>query len=504
MRLNTRLSLTNLNCWEQTLHTTLSREETMEMIVPDACRDILELLDTQATAEQRRWECGEGSLSLSGRVCCAILYRPEGEECVERLRAELPLQFTVQMEGVTAQSRCLLTPRVALAETRTINPRKVLIRVVLAIELTVFAPAMVTWASELEDRETLGIEVRESSATGSFVRAVIHRPFSCTESVQIPGSRPPMAELLSVHARAFDSEARLVGEKLIFKGATLVHLLYRTEEGELATADFELPFSQIAQVGETAEESNFQLDIQVTAAEAREGLPEGRGVELELELLAQMLVRERRELRCLSDAYSLRGRGTPEFEECPLPELLEQGSRRVSLREQVDTAEPIAQVCEVRVTPLQTRMVGGELCAELRAQLLCRTEGGRWCALSRSLQATCAVAVPEGAMVLGMCTVTESDASPSAGGVELRLGVEFQLLVQRQRKLRTLSGFTLEEEGEEEGEAPSIVLRQLEEGECLWDVARAYRTTQREIEQANGLTGEAPAAGRMLLIPRRR
>jgi hypothetical protein len=35
-------------------------------------------------------------------------------------------------------------------------------------------------------------------------------------------------------------------------------------------------------------------------------------------------------------------------------------------------------------------------------------------------------------------------------------------------------------------------------------VAKAYRTTQEEIEQANGLTGEAPAAGRMLLIPRRR
>ena len=504
MGLNARLNHTELNCWEQTLHTTLSREETMEMIVPDACRDILELLDTRAAPELRRWECGEGNVNLSGRVCCAILYRPEGEDGIERLRAELPLQFAAELEGITPQSRCLLTPRIALAETRTINPRKVLLRVVLALELTVYAPTVVCWATELEDRESLGIEVRESSDVGCFVRCVVQRPFSCTESVQIPGSRPPMAELLSVQARAFDSEARLVGEKLVFKGASLIHLLYRTQEGELATADFELPFSQIAQVGETAEESFFQLDLQVTAAEAREGLSEGRGVELELELLAQLVVRERRALRCLSDAYALRGRGTAQFSQCPLPELLEQGSRRVSLREHLDTAEPIAQVCEVLVTPLQTRLVGGELCAELRAQVLCRTESGRWCTLSRSVQATCAVSVPEGATVLSNCTVTEADASPSAGGVELRIGAEFQLLLQRQRRLRTLSGFTLEEGGEEEGERPSIVLRQLGKGESLWDVARAYRTTQREIEQANGLTGEDPAAGRMLLIPRRR
>lgn len=504
MRLNAKLCRTDLSCWEQTLHTTLSREETMEMIVPDACRDILELLDTRSRVELRRWECGEGSLSLSGRVCCAILFRPEGEECVERLRAELPLQFTAELEGITPQSRCLLTPRVALAETRTINPRKVHIRVVLAIEVTVYAPSVVTWATELEDRQALGIEVRESTASGSFVRAVVQRPFSCTESVQIPGSRPPMAELLSVQARAFDSEARLVGEKLIFKGASLIHLLYRTEEGELATADFELPFSQIAQVGETADGASFQLDLQVTAVEAREGLPEGRGIELELELLAQLLVRERRELKFLSDAYALRGRGTPEFAQCPLPELLEQGSRRGSLREQMDTAEPIAQVCEVRVTPLQTRLVGGELCAELRVQLLCRTESGGWCTLSRSLQATCPVTVPEGAAVLAVCTVPEADAVPGAGGVELRLGTEFQLLIQRQRALRSLSGFTLEEETEEEGEQPSIVLRKLGDGESLWDLARTYRTTQREIEQANGLSGEKPVAGKMLLIPRRR
>lgn len=502
--MNVKLSQTELKCWTQTLHTTLSREETMEMIVPDACGDIAEILDTHAAAELLRRECAQGSLSLSGRVCCAILYRPEGNGGVDRLRAELPVQFTAELEGVSEQSRCLLTPRVALAETRTINPRKVLIRVVLAVELTVYDPVTLTWGTSLEDQEGVGIQVRESSAEGCFVRAVVQRPFSCAESVQIPSSRPPMAELLSTQVRSFDSEARLVGEKLIFKGASLVHLLYRTEEGELATADFELPFSQIAQVGETEEGASFQLDVQVTAAQARECSPESRGVELELELLAQLVVRERRELRFLSDAYCLRGQGRAEFAQCTLPQLLEQGSRRVNCREQLDAPEGVSQVCEVRVTPLQTRLVGGELCAELRAQLLCRTQSESWIALVRSLQVTCGVEAPEDVLVQGSCTVTEADASPNPEGVELRLGVQFQFLRQQERQLRTLCGFTLEEESEEEGEMPSIVLRQLSRGESLWDVAKAYRTTQAEIEQANGLAGEAPTAGRMLLIPRRR
>ena len=51
---------------------------------------------------------------------------------------------------------------------------------------------------------------------------------------------------------------------------------------------------------------------------------------------------------------------------------------------------------------------------------------------------------------------------------------------------------------------PSIVLRAVEEGERLWDIAKAYGTTMEDIIQANGLGEEAPAVGRVLLIPKKR
>ena len=51
---------------------------------------------------------------------------------------------------------------------------------------------------------------------------------------------------------------------------------------------------------------------------------------------------------------------------------------------------------------------------------------------------------------------------------------------------------------------PSIVLRVVGAGERLWDIAKAYGTTSRDIVQANGLEEELAPEGQLLLIPRKR
>ena len=42
------------------------------------------------------------------------------------------------------------------------------------------------------------------------------------------------------------------------------------------------------------------------------------------------------------------------------------------------------------------------------------------------------------------------------------------------------------------------------EGERLWDIAKTYGTTTEDIVQANALGEEAPQAGQLLLIPKKR
>ena len=57
---------------------------------------------------------------------------------------------------------------------------------------------------------------------------------------------------------------------------------------------------------------------------------------------------------------------------------------------------------------------------------------------------------------------------------------------------------------EEPGARPSVVIRRVERGEALWDIAKACGSTVADICSANSLPGEEAAAGTLLLIPARR
>ena len=53
---------THLNCYDTVLDTTLYQEETLESIVPDACPDILRIVDTEAVVCLKSKEAQEGRI----------------------------------------------------------------------------------------------------------------------------------------------------------------------------------------------------------------------------------------------------------------------------------------------------------------------------------------------------------------------------------------------------------------------------------------------------------
>lgn len=501
--LNVELTANELNCFDLTLHTVLTREETMEMIVPDACPDIATLLDTDAVPNLQSKECGEGCLTLSGVAVCHLLYQPEGGG-VRQLRAEIPFQFATELDAFQPQTKCVILPCVSLAETRVMNPRKVLIKVELCFTVTAYEPTQLCCCREIPECDALGIEQRTERRRGSFAVHIGERPFTYEDEVQIPSSKPAMRELLRVRAQAFCSEARMIGGKLVFKGGSKLRALYLSEDGQLCTAEFELPFSQVAEVGLVSENASFQLELTVVRCVAEQSDAEGRYINVTLELTAQVVIREEQELEVVTDAYSIRGIGTPSFLPYQLPRVLEQGSRRQTAHEMLETAASAQEICDARAYVGQVRQVGGALSAELRVVVLYQTEEHSYSALTRQMQVKCACECGEGQRCIGVGVLSDVSATAMSGGVEVRLNVDFHVLAMDSVRFYSLSAFELDNEQPlNEEHTPSVVLRQVTEGETLWEIAKAYRTTRSEIEQANSLSAE-PTAGQMLLIPRKR
>ena len=500
------LNRTHLTGYRTVLDTTVFQEETLETIVPDACPDILRLIETRGELLLKGKTASDGRAALNGTARLTVLYLPEGGTGPCHLEVSIPFQMMI--EGSDVRTGCQITAAVRLAgaDTRTMNPRKIVTRVELAAHVKAFAPcadALCTGISAAQGAVEQLLETHQPCC----IAAVLEKQFSFEEELVIPAGRPSAEQILASRAEPVCLEFRIIGNKLIFKGEVSVRLLCRAEDGELSAVDFSLPISQIMEVTGVGESASAHMELSLTGAEFVLG-GDGRTVAASLSILAQAEVWEERSVTVLTDAYSTCAALRTQC--APYEYQIHQGdgTGRQAVREVIETGMQIRSVIDAYcvVGRMEQSREGDELRlnAQVTAAALCVTEDGEYCAVCRSFQVCCAVEARQGSECRFSCRCSEVIAVPAADGVEVRFAVEFPYDLLQTASVTVIRDAAAQEDEEENVSRPSLVLRVMGDGERLWDVAKRYGTTVDDIVRANELESGQPECGTLLLIPRKR
>lgn len=489
------------------LETTLYQEETQESIVPDACPDIGRVICTEARAQLTRKETMEGKLECSGNVRVTVVYLPEDQNGLRRM--ELTIPFRCAAAGAVAPGMAAVaTVRVTAAETRVLNPRKVLCRVELATCCQVWSPCQEALCLPGETGE-VALERRVEELETYATVAVAEKAFAFTDDIALPASHPAMTELLGHRLELRCGEAKVIGGKLIFKGEAVLQCRYATEQGTLALGRWELPFSQLMELEGVEEEGSCAVEIVERESEVLlAGDDEGRTLNVHMELLAQAVVRQNRTVRLFSDAYSTTHDLTVERQSLVLTQLWEDSGVNQLCREVLETGESARQVedCSVTLGPCQLRREEqeGVMTAQARVCVLYTDESGHLQALERSVEVSARVPLPARGECRCRCALAgEVQAVASSGGIELRLPVRFSYLTTVPHTLETVTALQAEER-EEAQPQPSVRLRLVQSGEDLWDIAKACSAARSDILEANDLPDPDHLEGALLLIPKSR
>ncbi len=501
------LNRTHQTGYDTVLDTTVYQEETLETIVPDACPDIMRLVDTQGKILLKSKTASDGRVTLTGTARLTVLYLPDGGTGPCRLEVGIPFTMTAEQQQV--RSGCLVSavPRVCGADTRTVNPRKVVTRVEIAAQVRAFtaaSTALCTGASATDGTVEQLLETHRPAC----ITAVQEKQFSFEDDLNIPAGRPAAEELIHSKVELSCAESKVIGSKLIFKGEAQVRLLYRPAGGGLDAAGFTLPFSQIVEVNGVGEDGVCSVELCLTGAEFTLGA-DGRTVSVSLSILAQAAVREERALELLCDTYSTccpvrAQRAAYEYRVCQ-----SEGTGRQMVRDIIETGFAIRSVVDPYCTVgrlSQSREAGQlRLTAQILVTAVCVTEDGELCAIARGMDSACTVDVPEDCECLFSCQCGELIATPMADGVEVRFPLDFPYLSLRRESAMVVQDAAVDSAPEDApARRPSLVLRLTDDGERLWDVAKRYGTTVDDIVKANELEDEQPCGGTMLLIPRKR
>ncbi|MBP3520908.1 MAG: DUF3794 domain-containing protein [Oscillospiraceae bacterium] len=500
-----------MNGFDQVLNGILRTEETMESIVPDACPDILRVVETDGTVCLTRKEAAAGRVEVSGNMKLSVLYVPDEEGGLRHM--ELSIPFTCGAEGREIGPGCTVvaSARLCKADTRIMNPRKILARAEAAIDVMVYAPVSREVCTQVEAID--GCEsVEQMIETKELYQTVCveEKPFAISDDITLSAGKPAAAEILKSWYEVIQGESKIIGNKLIFKGSANIGILYRGEDNGTYTTMGELPFSQILEVSGVAEEAESRLVIALMGAEcALSSTGEGRTVEVELDAALQAVVSETRTVGVLTDAYSIHQALDIQWENCPVDLQMDKGLRSQNVREIWELAEPAREVmdCRAVVSQVTQSREGSKLIlvAQTELELLYVNEQGELFSARRTMEVPCPLELPEECACACRCVpVGDCYATLVAGGIELRFGLDFHYQGISRRQITAVSSISPGQEESGGEEQPSLVLRMLERGERLWDVAKTYKTTIADIVKANELENGSDGTGRLLLIPRRR
>lgn len=486
-------------CMDAVLCEVQNAEQTQELRISDGMPDIGRILAAWSQPVLRGKEWRTDSIAVNGGIMVWVLYVPEdGTEprCVD---SWLPFQMKWDLpencpEG---QIRVQLLPR--FVDARSVSARKMLLRAGVAVLAQAYAPEDAElWNVDTvpEDVEMLRVRypVRVTAEAGE-------KSFLLDEDIAMPGSLPLPEKLIyyAIHPQITDQ--KVMGDKVVFRGNGNLHLLYRSEEGQLHGWDFSLPLSQYIELRESYP-TDAHADVALCPTSLELELDDEGHLRLKCGMTAQYLVDNQKLVEVVEDGYSPVRQLQMERGSVTLPAVLE--NRNETLFGEQTIPADVNLTADIRFLPDFPRQYRLEDAVRLEYpgmfQALYYDENGalqgttaRWEG-SQQLRAD-----PNTQIAVVPQPVSEPQLSLSDGTMRLKCEVPLTITSNTRQQIPMVTGFSLGEAREPDPGRPSLILCRAGASR-LWDIAKQNGSTVDAIRKANALQ-EEPVPDQMLLIP---
>ncbi len=486
-------------CLRAAVREVQNREQTQEIRLTDGMPDVGRVVGAWGQAITRGKEWRTDAVSVSGGCMVWVLYVPEDGSEPRMLDTWIPFQMKWELPGALPEGDIRVGCRLRFVDARSISPRKILARVGVAVLAEAFVPmeAEIPISGEVPQ----DVQLLQRTYPVRLPKEAGEKLFSLEESLNLPGSAPRIKKLLCYSLRPQITDRKIMTGRMVFRGNGNLHLLYQGEDGQLYAWDFELPFSQLAELkGEFGGDAQGDITLCVTNLELDMG--EDGALNLKCSMVAQYLVDDRETLTMVEDAYSTNRPLEMHTGELELPMMLD--SSNVNIYGEQTIPGNANMVVDTQFLPDYPRMIRSEqgMEAELSGQyqMLYYDENGQLQSASARWEDTAQIPAGGDSRVYGDLTLMgESSATPGSENVVLRSDMQLNQRTVGAGSMPMVTGLNLGEAGEPDPARPSLILRRAGDW-GLWELAKMSGSTMDAIREANGLT-EEPVSGQMLLIP---
>ena len=481
-----------LSCLHQVLRAVKDQELTQEIRLTEDLPDVGRVLAGWGQAILRGKEWQGSRIAVSGGVQATMLYAPEDGSAPRVVDAWIPFQMKWEGAETDREGPMRVGMLLRFVDGRNLSARKILVRVgisCLAEGLTEQRTEVYRAPEVPED-----VQLLHRSYPVRLPKEAGEKTFTLEETLET-GSNP-VQQILSYTFQPELSEARVSTDKAAIRGLGKLHLVYFDRDGRIRTRNFEVPFSQLAEL-ENAYENDAQADVMLAVTGLELDMEE-ENLALKCSLVAQYMISDRTLLELTEDAYSTRREVGLRQEELRLPMILDETRERVSARGEFPDMDLEGVDAQFWTGYPQLRREGDRMEADIpgRFQLLGYDREGKLRSATTNWEGHTGLNADAASRLDAVAIPT---GEPQHSGREVRAEIQLQTVTTSGRGLPMITSLELGTLREPDRDRPTLILCRPGRRH-LWDIAKGAGSSVSAVQAANAIADE-PEDNRMLLIP---
>lgn len=485
----------DLNCLDRVLWEAKNQEQTLEIKLSDAMPDVGKVLGAWGQPMLRSKEWRGSGMSVTGGIQAWVLYKAEDGSGIRVVDGWIPFQIRWEFPQTQRDGTMRVCCMLRNMDARITSARKIMVRGVVSV----LAEALEPVHREVSVPEALpeDVQLLRRRYPVCVPRESGEKTVNVEEELQLPGGLPEGCKVLFCTVQPELTDQKIMGDKVVFRGALLFHGMLRCADGSLKPFDQEVAFSQFAEL-ERKYDDGAAADVMLAVTDLETELEEGGTLRVEAALAGQYVVYDRPVVEVVEDAYSLEREIQLQSQSLILPAVLE--IRRETVKAQVQMEGEQTAVLDVTVMTghPQVRSCSREWETELTGAFQIVSVDGSGEPQSQVIRWENSTTEPSANTVrlLGRGNLSgKAYCQENVANGEIAL----ELLSVTDTEIPMVTGLALGEKKQPDPGRPSLILSTAGQ-EDLWSLAKRCGSTVEAIEKANGLQTE-PETGRMLLIP---
>ena len=475
-----------------------TQEQTQEVKLTEGLPDMGRVLGVwgQSVLRGKQWQGEEATVSCGAMVW--VLYAPEDGSYPRMVETWIPMELRWQIPGTKQEGKLWANCLLRSVDARMTGPRKLMVRANMAVRMQAYCPDKI----EVSQPEGVPEDVQLLRKTYQVCLPVEagEKSFQLDEELELPASCPKARSFLQARLYPRIVDKRVMSDKVVFRGVADLHTVYQGQDEGLYGWNFEVPFSQYADLDDSySEEASVLLMPQVTGLET-DADEEGR-IRLKAGLTCQYVTCDRKDVQVATDAYSPVRKVEPQVQTLILP-AIESMDTQTLLLQHTMSADGMPVDVSVLCDQVRKQSLPEQVRLEIPALgqiLYYDVEGGIQSTASRWEDSIYTEPYADGNVEVNILPTGQCSAEPTEGGMSVETNVILETVVTSAKGLPMVTGLEMGQPMPKDPNRPSVILRRVGP-EGLWGMAKGAGSSVDAICKANGLT-EEPEEDRMLLIP---